>query len=111
MDFGEPHLKVSGGLLGLIELAGTDEVGSGVGRNGQFVLFGVAGAGENRRDGGFHLTKRQTMSGGAFEAPSFGLGKLLALSRFLLGKATLLVLVATAARAEIIASRFGHRGQ
>jgi hypothetical protein len=79
--------------------------------NGQFVLFGVAGAGENRRDGGFHLTKRQTMSGGAFEAPSFGLGKLLALSRFLLGKATLLVLVATAARAEIIASRFGHRGQ
>ena len=59
----------------------------------------------------FHLTKRQTMSGGAFGAPSFSLGKLLALSRFLLGKATLLVLVATAAGAGIIASRFGHRGQ
>ena len=69
------------------------------------------GAGENRRDGGFHVTKRQTMSGGAFGAPSFGLGKLLAFDRFLLGKATLLVLVATAAGARIIASRFGHRGQ
>jgi hypothetical protein len=46
------------------------------------------------------------MSGGAFGAPSFGLGKLLTLSRFLPGKATLLVLVATAARARIIASRF-----
>ena len=44
-------------------------------------------------------------------APSFGLGKLLALSRFLLGKATPLVLVATAAGAGINASRFGHRGQ
>ena len=51
------------------------------------------------------------MSGGAFEVPSFGHEHLLALSRFLLGKATLLVLIATAARAEIIASRFGHRGQ
>ena len=51
------------------------------------------------------------MSGGAFGAPSFGLGKLLALSRLLLGKATFLVLVATAAGAGIIASRFGHRGQ
>src|SRR5208283_1310186 len=100
VDLGEPHLEVAGGLLGLVELAGTDEVGSGVGRNGQFVLIGVPGVGENRRDGGFHLTKRQTMSGGAFGAPSF-----------LLGKATLLVLVATAAGAGIIASRFGHRGQ
>jgi hypothetical protein len=108
---GEPHLKVAGSLLGLIELAGTDEVGSGVGRNGQFVLFGVAGAGEDRRDGSFNVTKRQTMSGGAFGAPSFDLGKLLAFDPFLLGKATLLVLVATAAGARIIASRFGHRGQ
>ena len=38
VDLGEPHLEVAGGLLGLVELAGTDEVGSGVGRNGQFVL-------------------------------------------------------------------------
>ena len=35
VDLGEPHLEVAGGLLGLVELAGTDEVGSGVGRNGQ----------------------------------------------------------------------------
>jgi hypothetical protein len=98
VDLGEPHLEVAGGLLGLVELAGADQVGSGVGRNGQFVLFGVPGAGENRRDGGFHLTKRQTMGGGAFDAPSFGVGKLLALSRFLLGKATLLVLGATLRR-------------
>lgn len=111
MDLGEPRLEVAGSLLGLIELAGTDEVGSGVGRNGQFVLFGVAGAGEDRRDGGFNVTKRQTMSGGAFGAPSFDLGKLLAFDPFLLGKATLLVLVATAAGARIIASRFGHCGQ
>ena len=68
-------------------------------------------AAENRRDRGFHLMQRQTMSGGAFDAPSFGLGKLPALSRFLLGKATLLVLVATATGAGIIASGFGHRGQ
>ena len=111
VDFREPHQEVAGGLLGLIELAGADEVGSGVGRNGQFVLIGVAGAGDNRRNGGFRLTKRQTMSFGAFEAPSFGLGELLALGRLLLGKATLLVLVATAAGAGIIASGFGHRGQ
>ena len=35
VDLGEPHLEVAGGLLGLVELAGTDEVGRGVGRNGQ----------------------------------------------------------------------------
>ena len=29
VDLGEPHLEVAGGLLGLVELAGTDEVGSG----------------------------------------------------------------------------------
>ncbi len=53
VNLGEPHLEVAGGLLGLVELAGTDEVGSGVGRNGQFVLIGVPGAGENRRDGAY----------------------------------------------------------
>ena len=46
VDLGKPRLEVAGSLLGLIELAGTDEVGSGVGRNGQFVLIGVPGAGE-----------------------------------------------------------------
>ena len=59
VDFGEPRLEVAGSLLGLIELAGADEAGGGVGRNGQFVLIGVLGAGENRRDGGFHVTKRR----------------------------------------------------
>ena len=92
VDFGEPHLKVAGGLLGLIELAGTDEVGSGVGRNGHFVLFGVAGAEEDRRDGGFNVTKRQTMSGGAFGAPSFDLGKLLAFDPSSLGRQLFLYL-------------------
>jgi hypothetical protein len=112
VDLGEPRLEVAGSLLGLIELAGADEVGGGVGRNGQFVLIGVLGAGENRRDGGFHVTKRRrTVSGGVFGAPRFDLGKLLAFDPFLLGKAALLVLVATAAGARIIASRFGHRGQ
>ncbi len=36
------------------------------------------------------------MRGGAFGAPGFGLGKLLAFDRFLLGKATLLVAVTRA---------------
>ncbi len=43
-------------------------------------LSPLPGAGENRRDGGFRLTKRQTMIFGAFGAPSFGLGKLTALA-------------------------------
>ena len=34
VDLGEPHLEVAGGLLGLVEFAGTDEVGSGVGQPG-----------------------------------------------------------------------------
>ena len=32
VDFGEPRLEVAGSLLGLIELAGADELGGGVGR-------------------------------------------------------------------------------
>src|ERR1700674_1167836 len=111
---GEQHQEIAGGLLGLVELAGTDEFGSGVGRDGEFVLVSVLGAGEARRDGGFHLTKVQAVRGGgfggAFSAPRFGLGKLLARDRFLLGKAAFLVLVAAAARAEIIASGLGHCG-
>jgi len=51
------------------------------------------------------------MSGGAFGSLGFGLGKLLAFGCFLLGEATLLVLLATATGARIIASGFGHRGQ
>src|SRR5487761_2621359 len=110
---GEQQQEITGGLLGLVELAGTDEFGSGIGRDGEFVS--VIGAGEARRDGGFHLTKVQAMRGGgfggAFSAPRFGFGKLLARDRFLLGKAAFLVLVATAARAGIIASGLGHCGQ
>jgi hypothetical protein len=34
VHLGEPHQEIAGGLLGLVELAGTDEVGSGVGRDG-----------------------------------------------------------------------------
>jgi hypothetical protein len=111
VHLGEPHQEIAGGLLGLVELAGTDEVGSGVGRDGLLVIIGVLGAEEPRRDGGFHLTKVQGMRGGAFGALGIGLGKLLAFDRFLLGKATLFVLIATAAGAGIIASGFGHRGQ
>ena len=83
----------------------------GVGRDGQLVLISVLGDEESRRDGGFHLAKVLGMRGGAFSALGISLGKLLAFDRFLLGKATLFVLVATAAGAGIIASGFGHRGQ
>jgi hypothetical protein len=60
--------------------------GPDVGRDGEFVLVSVLGAGEARRDGGFHLTKVQPIRGGgfggAFSAPRFGLGKLLARDRW-----------------------------
>src|SRR5487761_1165472 len=108
---GEQQQEVAGGLLGLVQLAGTDEFGSGVGGDGEFILVSVLGSGEARRDGGFDLTKVQAMRGGGFSAPRFGLGKLLARDRFVLGKAAFLVLVATAARAGIIASGLGHCGQ
>src|SRR6266403_475892 len=108
---GEPHQEIARSLLGLVELAGTDEFGGGVGRDGQFVLVSVLGAGEPRRNGGSHLTKVQAMRDGAFDAPRFGLGQLLARDRLLLGKATLLILVAAAAGAGIIASGLGHCGQ
>ena len=111
MHLGESHQESAGGLRGLVELAGTDEAGSGVGRDGQLVLISIPGAEESRRDGGFHLTKVLGIGGGAFSALGFSLGKLLAFDRFLLGKATFFVLVATAAGAGIIASGFGHRGQ
>src|SRR5579864_1117248 len=111
VHLGEPRQEIAGGLLGLVELAGSDEVGSGVGRNGQLVIMGVLGAEKPCRDGSFRLTKMQAMGGGAFDAPGFSFGKLLAFDRFLLEKATLLVLVATAAGAGIIASGSGHRGQ
>src|ERR1700686_5160730 len=109
---GEQQQEIAGGLLGLVELAGTDEFGSGVGRDGEFVLVSVLGAGEARRDSGFHLTKVQAIRGGGFggvfSAPRFGLAKQLARDRFLLGKAAFLVLVAAAARAGIIASGLGR---
>jgi hypothetical protein len=41
---GEQQQEIAGGLLGLVELAGTDEFGSGVGRDGEFVLVSVLGA-------------------------------------------------------------------
>jgi hypothetical protein len=98
---GEQQQEIADGLLGLVELAGTDEFGSGVGRDGEFVLVSVLGAGEAHD--GFHLTKVQAIRGGgfggAFSAPRFGLGKLLARDRFLLGKVAFLVLVAAAAPA------------
>src|SRR5271163_1280159 len=43
---GEQQQEIAGGLLGLVELAGTDEFGSGVGRDGEFVLVSVLDAGE-----------------------------------------------------------------
>jgi hypothetical protein len=44
MRIGEARDEVAGGLLGLIELAGLDEVDGGVGRRGQLVL-GLVNAG------------------------------------------------------------------
>src|ERR1700747_367235 len=44
MHIGEARDEVAGGLLGLIELAGLDEVDGGVGRRGQLVL-GLVDAG------------------------------------------------------------------
>ena len=40
---GEQHQEVAGGLLGLVELAGADEAGGGVGRDGQLVVVSVLG--------------------------------------------------------------------
>src|SRR5258708_4092435 len=108
---GERHQEIAGSLLGLVELAGTDEFGGGVGRDGQFVLVSVLGAGEPRRNGGSHLTKVQAMRDGAFDAPRFGLGPLLARDRLLLGQATLLILVAAAAGAGVLAAGRGPCGQ
>ena len=61
VHFGEPHQEVAGGLLGLVELAGADEVDSGVRRDGQFVLFVVLGS-EARYDGGSRFLKVQVLS-------------------------------------------------
>src|SRR5258708_1067292 len=93
---GEPHQDIARTLLALVALAAT---------------YAFRGAGEPRRNGGSHLTKVQAMRDGAFDAPRFGLGQLLARDRLLLGKATLLILVAAAAGAGIIASGLGHCGQ
>ena len=49
MHVGEQHQEVAGGLLGLVELAGADEAGGGVGRDGQLVVVSVLGPGEPRR--------------------------------------------------------------
>jgi len=67
--FRELDQEIVGGLFGLIELAGTNEIGSGVGRDGEYVLVSVHGAGESRRDGRSHFTKVNAMCGGAFCAP------------------------------------------
>src|SRR5271157_293392 len=48
---GEQHQEVAGGLLGLVELAGADEAGGGVGRDGQLVVVSVLGPREPRRNG------------------------------------------------------------
>src|SRR5258708_23450225 len=66
---GKPHQEIAGSLLGLVELAGTDEFGGGVGRAGQFVLLSVLGAGEPRRNGGSPLTKVPAWPAGRFDAP------------------------------------------
>src|SRR5262249_28797692 len=60
-----------GGLLGLVELAGTD----GVGRDDQLALVSVLSVREPGRDGGSDLGKVQAMRSGAFGASDFGLGK------------------------------------
>src|SRR6202158_3403168 len=86
VHLGEQHQGIARGLIGLVALAGTDEVGGGVGRDGQLVIISVLGAEESRRDGGFHLTKVLGMRGGAFSALGISLGKLLAVERFLLAK-------------------------
>src|ERR1700683_5762932 len=61
---GEQQQESEGGLLGLVELAGTDEFGSGVGRDGEFVLVSVLGAGEAPRGGGVSPTKGRARRGG-----------------------------------------------
>jgi hypothetical protein len=54
MHIGEARDEVAGGLLGLIELAGLDEVDGGVGRRGQLVLGLVdAGVGGGEAFGDF----------------------------------------------------------
>jgi hypothetical protein len=57
VHFRELDQEIVSGLLGLIELADTNEIGSGVGRDGECVLVSVHGARESRRDGRSHLTK------------------------------------------------------
>jgi hypothetical protein len=54
--------------------------------DGKCVLVSVQGAGEPCRDGRSRLTKVHAISGGAFCAPGFDPGKLLAFGCFLIGE-------------------------
>ena len=103
MHIGEARDEVAGGLLGLVELAGMDEVDGGVGRRGQLVLGIVdagVGGGEAFGDFGVRWAFAPGRRGGRERTRGF----------LVLGEAAVLVLLAAATRAGIIASGFGHGG-
>jgi hypothetical protein len=103
MHIGEARDEVAGGLLGLIELAGLDEVDGGVGRRGQLVLGLVdAGVGGGEAFGDFGVRW-------AF-APGRRDGRERTRGFLVLGEAAALVFLAAATVAGIIASGFGHGG-
>jgi hypothetical protein len=107
MHIGEAFEEVARGALGFVELAGTDEVDGGVGGSVEFV-----GVVRNiSQHGGSRLAQACEMCGSASVALGVLFGGPLTFVRLVHRQATFLVLLATAARAGIIASGFLHRRQ
>lgn len=91
MHAGEAPEHIVGGLLGLLELPGVDQGEHGTGRFIQLIVAAVA------------EVRIMVVRG-----KRGGVGELRARGRRVIGHAAALVFLAAAARAEIIASDFGH---
>jgi hypothetical protein len=96
----EARKKIAGGGLGFLELAGMNEIGRGVGRRRQLVPV-ISFPTDLRKECGFRGTVFQATGSGALFARGLVLGNNLSLGCLLLGLATLLVLLATAAGTRI----------
>ena len=112
MNFGKAFEEVTGGALGLIELALTHEIDGGIGCGREFVVVVVVlEAGERTDVRRSRVAKTCAVLGRAFVVLSLLFGRPLTLVRLVHGQTTFLVLLATATRAGIIASGFVHRHQ
>src|SRR5262249_37146069 len=107
MYIGEAFEEMARGALGFVELAGTDEVDSGVRSSVEFIGVVL----DISQHGGSCLAKARPMRGSVLVTLGLLLGHPLTLVCLVHGQATFLVLLATAARAGIIASGFLHRRQ